>query len=78
MSVFLFTIRRRIDAIMRVQEHDQASLLNRSPDRVKRRIIETFAYTFCTHDQSLEVRKGRNLVDDFQQSTGGNGRDERE
>ena len=78
MSILLLAKRLRIDAIMRVQEHNQPSLLQRLPNRLQPLIVEPLPDSPRAEDDSAQVLERRDLLDGFKERADGDVWHERE
>ena len=77
-AVLLFAPRVLVHAVVRVDEDDETSLLERSPYRLEGVVVEALADTARAHDDALEVREGGDLLHCRDEGLGGRPRDERE
>ena len=67
-----------VHAVVRVEEDDEAGLLERGPHRFEGVVVEALADAARAHDDALEVREGGDLLHCRDEGLGGRPRDERE
>lgn len=78
MPVIALSPRLAVHAIVRMQEHDQARLRKRTPDRLEALVVESLPDALAAHDDALQVRQTRDLLDGVDERRSGDVRHERE
>ncbi len=70
-SVVLRTERGCADAVVGVEEHDEAGVCERGPERLEPGVVETAADASGADDDALEVGEGCDVGDRLEQARGG-------
>lgn len=67
-----------VHAVVRVEEHDEAGVLECGPHGLERVVVEAVPEAARAHDDALEMREGGDVVHGVEQGRGGDLWDERE